>query len=99
MSYKATQTGKRGIRVKKAAYKILDENRQGLSSNDLFTLLKETNVKKFINNPSQIAQVMRGMKGVVTEEGYAYASDGQRYKAKIFILKYPEDFLDWLGDD
>lgn len=102
MSYRAriSQTGKRrrGVRVKKAMFEILENHPHGICANKMFDELQQSNAKKFVSNPSQVAQVMRTMKGVISEDGTAITVDGKKYDALIYTLRYPEDFLEWLGE-
>ena len=98
MSYRATAKGKRGVRVKKAVFEVLSEHPDGLPANIIFDYIKLSSAQKFISNVGALSQLMRGMKGVVAEDGYAHTADGIKFKAKIYMLKYPEDFIEWLED-
>tara|TARA_R100000458_G_C8251301_1_gene228204 strand:+ start:147 stop:461 length:315 start_codon:yes stop_codon:yes gene_type:complete len=98
MSFKITKSGKRGVRLKKALYDILEQYPEGLPANALMQKVKEGNAKKFVSSTSQIAQTLRSMKGVIREDGYCRDSVGVKYKASVYILKYPEDFIEWFHD-
>lgn len=98
MSFKATQSGKRGVRLKRAMYNILEEWPEGISSSQMMYELKQTNVKKFVSSTSQIGQTLCRMPGVVKEMGHAFNADGSKRGTFIYILKYPEEFLEWIDD-
>jgi len=94
----ATKKGKRALRVKKQIYCILQSNPDGLSTNQIYTYLQDGPAKRFINGATQIGQILKTMKGihqdVTTEVGTL-----RKYKTALWTLRYPEEFLEWLGDD
>lgn len=98
MSFQKTKSGKRGVRLKKALYDILEQHPEGLPAAALMEKIKQTNARKFVSTTSQIAQVLRTMKGIIKQDSTCYSSDGAKYKANVYILKYPEDFIEWLHD-
>lgn len=98
MSFKVTKSGKRGVRLKRAMYSILEEWPEGISSSQMMYEIKQTNCKKFVSSTSQIGQTLCRMPGVVKEKGHAFNSDGSKRSSFIYILKYPEEFLEWIDD-
>lgn len=94
----ATKKGKRGIRIKKQVYIILERNPEGLSTNQIYTFLQDGPARRYINGATQLGQILKTMKGLhqatTTEVGTL-----RKYKTALWTLRYPEEFLEWLGDD
>ena len=94
----ATKKGKRAIRIKKQVYIILDQNPEGLSTNQIYAFMQDGPARRFINGSTQLGQILKGMKGLY-QESTTEVGTLRKYKTALWTLRYPEEFLEWLGDD
>ena len=96
MAQHTNEKGQRAIRIKKDIYDILSEFPEGLTSARIHEELQNKASKNFISSVRQLGQMLRGVVGVVKTDGIEYASDGQSYRCKKWVLQHPEEFLEWL---
>lgn len=92
--------GKRSTRTKLLIYQTLVQEPKGLTTQQLFNILQESSVARFISSPAALAQTIRVTKGVETlSKEYTSTQDGQKYVCTVWVMADPKAFLDWYGED
>ena len=98
MGFHTVTGGRRGVRLKREIYIILQEAQEGMTTRQIYEKLCSSPCKRFINGTVQVAQHLKRMKGVEQDLGMAFGLDSQ-YSAKLWILRYPEEFIEWFGEE
>jgi len=93
-----TKGGKRGVRLKREIYIILNDASEGMTTRQIYEQLCNSPCKRFINGTVQVAQHLKRMKGVEEEDGMGFGIES-KYAAKLWVLRYPEEFIEWFGED
>ena len=93
------KNGRRSVRVKTLIYENLIQNPDGLTTEQLFQIIKRSSVGRYVASTRSLAQTVRITKGVKEMEKHYLTGMDKGYYITVWVMADPQAFLDWYGGD